>query len=53
MAPVYTPRVPPRDWGNHTSPAHRQLRQHQHAPDADTTVSIHVEAQCQNAWVFY
>lgn len=45
MAPVYTARVSPCDWGNHPSPAHRQLRQHQHAADADTAVSIHVEAQ--------
>lgn len=36
MAPVNTPRVSPSDWGDHTSHAHGQLRQYQHALDADT-----------------
>jgi len=34
MAPVYASRVSPRNWGDYTSSAHGQLREHEYATDA-------------------
>lgn len=53
MAPVNTPRVSPSDWGDHTSHAHGQLRQYQHALDADTAVSILWKHSGRHAWGFH
>lgn len=41
MAALHAARVPPGDGRDGPAPARRQLRQHQHAPDADTAVSAH------------
>lgn len=43
MAAFHAARVSPGDGRDGPTPAPRQLRQHQHAPDADTAVSAHTQ----------